>query len=132
MDQNAVQQKADEYKMQTEHLEREVKQHSKELYEWQKKSVSTNMELDKWKEKNHEVLTVIQAVKRDPKVADEVNNSRATRRNPKHIYKETLMNDRQRQAMHQETEEIEKKLAKMQQDMRVLQAESEAVGHASL
>lgn len=131
-DQNALQLKADEYRLQTEHLEREVKQHSKELYEWQKRSIQTNMELDRWKEKNQELLVVIQAVKRDPRVAEDINSSRTARREPKQIYKETLREDRQRQAMHQETEDIEKKMAKMEQELRMLHAEGEVLDQASL
>ena len=66
----ALQAKADEYRQQTEQLEREVKQNSKELYEWQKKSMQTNIEVDRWKEKNQELLAAVRAVKKDPRMAD--------------------------------------------------------------
>ena len=65
-------------------------------------------------------------------MAEEINSSRVARRDPKQIYKETLREDRQRQAMHQETEEIEKKMAKVEYELRMLHAEGEVLDQASL
>ena len=68
-DKNAIKKRADEYRQQAEHLDREVKQNKKELYESQKRSIQANMEIDKWKEKNQDLLAAVEMVKRDPKMA---------------------------------------------------------------
>ena len=72
-DKVAIKKRADEYRLQADQLDREVKQNKKELYESQKKAIQANMEIDRWKEKNQDLLVSVEIVKRDPKMAHEIN-----------------------------------------------------------
>ena len=88
--------RADEYRLQAEQLDREVKQNKKELYESQKKAIQANMEIDRWKEKNQDLLVSVEIVKRDPKMLQEINQCRPVKRDAKQIYKQNLKEDRDR------------------------------------
>ena len=82
--------RADEYRLQAEQLDKEVKLNKKELYESQKKAIQANMEIDRWKEKNQDLLVSVEIVKRDPKMAQEINQCRPVKRDAKQIYKQNL------------------------------------------
>ena len=71
------------------------------------------MEIDKWKEKNQDLLVSVEMVKRDPRMAQEINQCRSVKRDAKQIYKQNLKEDRERQALLEEADDIEKKMAKL-------------------
>ena len=71
------------------------------------------MEIDRWKEKNQDLLVSVEIVKRDPKMAQEINQCRPVKRDAKQIYKQNLKEDRDRQTLHEEADDIEKKMAKL-------------------
>lgn len=53
-------------------LTKEIKQTNKEVYEWEKRVVGLGTEVELTKEKNQDLMTVIQMVKKDPTLIEKM------------------------------------------------------------
>lgn len=82
-----VQSKEASYKAQLTVLHKEIKNATKEVYEWEKKAVATGTDVEKCKERNQEIMLVVQLVKKDPSIIEKVaSGAGINRKNAKQIY----------------------------------------------
>ena len=69
-----VQSKEQNYKNQQCVITREIKQTTKDVYEWEKQAVATGRQVETIKSRNNELMRAIQMVKKDPKLLEKVAN----------------------------------------------------------
>ena len=56
------------YRQQSNQLSKEIKVVTKEVHDWEKKSIQTNMELERFKQKNHDLARLIKYLSKDPEL----------------------------------------------------------------